>query len=73
MGCHFLLLGCLPDPGIQLVSPALADRFFNTEPPGKPVLPLDNSKNLVKESGNDEFWLLTIAFLNSQNLFLEQF
>ena len=26
----------LPDPGIELVSPALAGRFFTTEPPGKP-------------------------------------
>ena len=25
-----------PDPGIQPVSPALAGRFFTTEPPGKP-------------------------------------
>ena len=28
--------GDLPDPGIELVSPALAGRFFTTEPPGKP-------------------------------------
>ena len=26
----------LPGPGIKLVSPALAGRFFTTEPPGKP-------------------------------------
>ena len=26
----------LPGPGIEPVSPALADRFFTTEPPGKP-------------------------------------
>ena len=26
----------LSDPGIEPVSPALAGRFFNTEPPGKP-------------------------------------
>ena len=29
--------GDLPDPGIQLPSPALADRFFTTEPSGKPI------------------------------------
>ena len=29
----------LPDPGIKPVSPALAERFFTTEPPGKPVVP----------------------------------
>ena len=27
----------LPDPGIKPVSPALASRFFTTEPPGKPL------------------------------------
>ena len=27
-----------PGPGIELVSPALAGRFFTTEPPGKPYL-----------------------------------
>ena len=26
----------LPDPEIELMSPALADGFFTTEPPGKP-------------------------------------
>ena len=26
----------LPDPGIEPMSPALAGRFFTTEPPGKP-------------------------------------
>ena len=30
--------GDLPDPGIELVSPAMADGFFTTEPPGKLVL-----------------------------------
>ena len=28
--------GDLPDPGIKLLSPALADGFFTIEPPGKP-------------------------------------
>ena len=28
--------GDLPDPGIEPVSPALAGRFFTTEPPRKP-------------------------------------
>ena len=27
----------LPDPEIELMSPALADGFFTTEPPGKPL------------------------------------
>ena len=29
---------CSCGPGIELVSPALADGFFSTEPPGKPLL-----------------------------------
>ena len=28
--------GNLPDPGIELASPALAGRFFTAEPPGNP-------------------------------------
>ena len=30
----------LPGPGIEPVSPALAGRFFTTEPPGKPLPPV---------------------------------
>ena len=36
VGCHFLLQGNLPDPGIKPASPALAGGFFTTEPPGNP-------------------------------------
>ena len=39
MGRRFPFQGGLPDPGIKLASltfPALAGRFFSTEPPGKP-------------------------------------
>ena len=36
VGCHALPPGDLPDPGIEATSPALADRFFTTEPLGKP-------------------------------------
>ena len=35
-GLPFPLLGELPNPGIEPGSPALAGRFFTTEPPGKP-------------------------------------
>ena len=49
----------LPDSGIEPGSPALADRFFTTEPPGKPSflflvlslykrIKLPNSKTLDK-------------------------
>ena len=36
--------GDLPDPGIELVSLALAGRFFTTEPPGKPPKVLAGKK-----------------------------
>ena len=35
-GLTFPSPGDLPDPGFECVSPALADGFFTTEPPGKP-------------------------------------
>ena len=35
-GLSFPSLGDLPNSGIEYVSPALASRFFPTEPPGKP-------------------------------------
>ena len=37
VGCHFLLQGNLPDPGIEPASPALAGGFFTTEPSGSPL------------------------------------
>ena len=37
-GLPFPSPGDLPDPRIKPVSPALAGRFFTTEPPGKPIL-----------------------------------
>ena len=36
-GLPFPSPGDLPEPGIEPVSPALAGKFFTTEPPGKPV------------------------------------
>ena len=35
VGCHFLLQGNLPDPGMEPMSPALAGGFLTTEPPGE--------------------------------------
>ena len=35
-GCHFLLQGNLPSPGMEPASPALAGGFCTTEAPGKP-------------------------------------
>ena len=37
-GVPFPSSGDLPGPGIEPVSPVLADGFFTTEPPGKPSL-----------------------------------
>ena len=40
-GLPFPSPGNLPDPGIKptsLVLPVLADRFFTTEPPGRPYI-----------------------------------
>ena len=36
-GLPFPSLGDLHDPGIELMSAPLADKFFTVEPPGKPV------------------------------------
>ena len=44
-GLLFLSLGDLPIPGIEPASPALAGRFFTTEPPGKPLAVLQWSSN----------------------------
>ena len=37
-GLPFLSPGDLPDPGMELKSPALADGFFTMEPPGEALL-----------------------------------
>ena len=37
-GLPFPSPGDIPDPGIEPTSPALAGRFFTTEPPEKPYL-----------------------------------
>ena len=39
-GLLFPSPGDLHDPGIEPMSPALADGFFTTEPPGKPLIKL---------------------------------
>ena len=36
MSCHFPLQGNLPDPGVELRSPALQADALTSEPPGKP-------------------------------------
>ena len=39
VGCHFLLQGDLPDPGIKPRSPAFQTDTLTPEPPGKPCQP----------------------------------
>ena len=41
----FLSPGNLPDPGIERASPSLADRYFTTEPSGKPVAKVLSSQH----------------------------
>ena len=43
-GLPFPSAGDLPNPGTKPVSPALPDRVFTTEPPGKPQ---DNDFNIL--------------------------
>ena len=52
--------GDLSNPGIKPISPALAGRFFTTEPPGKLppnwsiFLPKDRKRNRKREEGGQE-------------------
>ena len=55
----FRIPGDLPDPGIEPESPALAGRFFTSEPPGKNSL-----KGRMVYTWWDLFWQ------NTQNRFL---
>ena len=45
-GLPFPTPGDLPDPGIEPASPALADGFFTTALPGKPISPPGTTKFL---------------------------
>ena len=54
-GLSFPTPGNLPNPGIKpesLVSPALAGGFFITEPPGKPILQIQQYK-----TDRPSFWM----------------
>ena len=52
--------GDLPDPGIKLVSPALAGIFFTTEPQGSPINVLHQQKTVC------------YTFLSSEALYSNQ-
>ena len=58
VGCHFLHHRDLPDPGIKpasLESPALAGRFFITEPTGN-QLPTHSTLHDALSTCRQEFW-----------------
>ena len=48
-GLPFLSPGHLPDPGIEPASPALASKFFTTEPWGSPYPTIPQLKKKKKE------------------------
>ena len=54
-GLPFISPGDLPDPGIELASPALAGKFLTTEPPGKPMHSLATKKIHLCETANQHF------------------
>ena len=45
----FLLLGDLPDPGMEPLSPALAGGFFSAEPPVKSLISLSECMSEVAQ------------------------
>ena len=57
MGCHFLLWGIFPDPGIEPSSLSLVSGFFTTEQPGKHLM-------ITKMAGTkqmDRLWLVEVG------------
>ena len=46
-GLPFPPPGDLPHPGTESTSPALAGRFFTTEPPGKPQKSMEEAKAAI--------------------------
>ena len=69
VGCHFLLQGIFPDPRIKPITPAMADGFFTTELPRKPLiyylLLCFWAPSMWKEPSNLLSWLQTITFYSS--------
>ena len=49
-GLRFPFPGNFPDSGIESGSPALAGKFFSTEPLGKPCFPYTLLKNIEDSS-----------------------
>ena len=57
-GLPFPSLEDFPDPGIKPASPALAGRFFTSEPPGKPILKMVSFKRFLinAQEGRSELY-----------------
>ena len=68
-GLQFPSPGDVPDPGIKPVSPALAGRFFTTEPPGKPITPDLNKLNRIESEFVLEFILPILIMKKNKSLF----
>ena len=66
-GLPFPPPGDLPDPGIERRSPALAGRFFTTEPPGKPIF-LYAFSEYYMSSLSGRIPSMAIQILSLQNL-----
>ena len=57
-GCHSLLQGNLPDPGIKLRSPALQMDSLQSEPPGKPNMQKSQCKLAAQSFTYFSIWIL---------------
>ena len=79
-GLPFPPSGDLPEPGIEPESPALAGRFFTTEPPGKPAYlytlfffwSVDIFQSIFKNFHKFCFAFLLQIVFNSMKYFSEQ-
>ena len=60
--------GDLPEPGIEPMSPALAGRFFATEPPGKPQEIFIQCLLCASHYGRTKFTMSVCQSLRSRNL-----
>ena len=70
VGCHALLRGNLPDPGIKPRSPALQEDSLPSEPPGSPdVLNIDIFSQFCGLSSHS----LDIVFNKAEVLILMKF
>ena len=63
-------LGDLPHPGIEPESPALAGRFFTTEPPGKPTVCIQSPRIFITKAhfqvpSKNLGWCQESVFLNN--------